>query len=151
MSLVSLLGLITFSTSLSVSTVANQKAGTGAHLPVGKDGDGEYTAATKGCFDVIDVATPLVLNEISKQPIRIDGSPALHIADYGTADAGTSLGLLSKMVSAYRERLEDNNKEVVIHYEDQLTNEWQVSKDENIKYHGHDVCVLHNNQIDSPF
>ncbi len=117
-------------TSLSASTVANQKVGTGAHLPVGKDGEGEYTAATKGCFDVIDVATPLVLDEISKQPIRADGSPAIHIADFGTADAGTSLGLLSKMVKAYRKRMENDEKEVVIHYEDQLTNEWQVS----IKY-----------------
>lgn len=126
-SLLLLTTLIALSKSLSASTAAVQKAGgTGAHLPIGKDGEGEYTAATKGCFDVIDVATPLVLDEIAKQPIRANGSPSIHIADFGTADAGTSLGLLSKMVKAYRERLEDENKEVVIHYEDQLTNEWQV-------------------------
>ena len=87
-------------------------------------------------FDVIATATPLVLREIEKQPLRPFGlgSPAFHIADYGTADAGTSLGLLSKMVQAVREQYQkDNNdsnktngqKEVVIHYEDQLTNEWQ--------------------------
>jgi len=97
------------------------------HVPIGKDGEGEYTAATKGCFDVIDAATPLVVEEIMKQPMRPfgSGSPAFHIADYGTADAGTSLGLLSKMTTAHRERVSDDKKEIVIHYEDQVTNEWQ--------------------------
>lgn len=100
--------------------------GAGVHVPIGKDGEGEYTASTKGCFDVIDTATPLVLKQIKKQPLRPFGvgSPAYHIADYGTADAGTSLGLLSRMVQAVRHR-SDEKKDVVIHYEDQLTNEWQ--------------------------
>jgi SAM-dependent methyltransferase len=77
-------------------------------------------------FDVINTATPLVLNEIKKQPFCSPGvgSSAYHIADYGTADAGTSLGLMSEMVNAVRERAGDD-KEVVVHYEDQLTNEWQ--------------------------
>ena len=59
---------------------------------------------------------------MKKQPLRPFGvgSPAYHIADYGTADAGTSLGLMSKMVEAVRERAGDE-KEVVVHYEDQLT------------------------------
>ncbi|KAL3787359.1 hypothetical protein HJC23_004384 [Cyclotella cryptica] len=101
--------------------------GAGVHVPIGKDGEGEYTASTKGCFDVIDTATPLVLNEIEKQKLRPFGvgSAAYHIADYGTADAGTSLGLLSQMIQAVRDRSEDDDKEVVLHYEDQLTNEWQ--------------------------
>lgn len=70
---------------------------------------------------MIDAATPLVLDQMKKQPLRPFGvgSPAYHIADYGTADAGTSLGLMSKMVQAVRER--KSEKEVVIHYEDQLT------------------------------
>jgi len=102
------------------------QAGTGAHKPVGKDGDGEYTASTKGCFDVIDTAGPLILDEIRKQAPRLtQGSPAYHIADYGTADAGTSLGLLTKMVTAVRKSFENEEQDVVIHYEDQLTNEWQ--------------------------
>jgi len=110
-----------------VSSTTGARAGAGVHIPVGKDGEGEYTAATKGCFDVIDGATPLVLKEIMKQPIRPFGvgSPAFHIADYGTADAGTSLGLLSKIVTAHRDRVGDDKKEIAIHYEDQLTNEWQ--------------------------
>ena len=72
--------------------------------------------------DVIDTATPLVLAQIEKQPLRPFGvgSPAYHIADYGTADAGTSLGLVTKMVGAVRARAGEE-KEVAIHYEDQLT------------------------------
>ena len=95
--------------------------GTGVHAPVGRDGEGLYTASTKGCFDVIDTASPLILNEIEKQAERKLGSYAYHIADYGTADGGTSLGLMTKMVQKVRMRNGDDEKEVVLHYEDQLT------------------------------
>merc|ERR1740138_1938480 len=84
------------SSSMNAATAFALKVKTpiaNVHTPVGKDGDGEYTAATKGCFDVIEAASPLVLREVSSQPIR-EGQ-AVHVADYGTADAGTSLGLLS--------------------------------------------------------
>jgi len=119
------------------------------HTPVGKDGEGAYTAATKGCFDVIDAATPLILQEVSKQPIH--ESRAFHVADYGTADAGTSLGLLSKVVRAVRERTTDTNdeKEVVIHYEDQLNNEWKSVFNHalgNIK-----VSDAYNQEINTPY
>ena len=92
------------------------------HVPIGKDGEGEYSASTKGCFDVIDAATPLVIQEIKSQPLRPFGvgSQAFHIADYGTADGGTSLGLITKMIKSIRDR-QETTKEVVIHYEDQLT------------------------------
>merc|ERR1712071_567066 len=66
-----------------------------------------------------------ILDEIGKQTTRPFGSPAFHIADFGTADAGTSLGLMTKMVEGVRKHVGDDGKEVVIHYEDQLTNEWQ--------------------------
>lgn len=114
----------TLTSSMSVATataVDKATGGAGVHVPVGRDGEGLYSASTKGCFDVIDAATPLVLNEIEKQSIRPFGSPAFHIADFGTADAGTSLGLMTKMVEGVRKRIGDDEKEVVIHYEDQLT------------------------------
>jgi len=127
-----LLSRLSASNSLAVASASTATGGAGVHVPIGKDGDGEYTASTKGCFDVIDTATPLVLEQIKKQPLRAFGVAAYHIADYGTADAGTSLGLMTKMVEAVRERSSDETnddgdekKEVVIHYEDQLTNEWQ--------------------------
>ncbi|CAJ1949436.1 unnamed protein product [Cylindrotheca closterium] len=110
-------------TSFALVSLAS-KAGTGVHKPVGKDGEGEYTAATKGCFDVIDTATPAILGEIFKQD-AISSPRAYHIADYGTADAGTSLGLLSRMVESVRKHNNNDEQEVVVHYEDQLTNEWQ--------------------------
>ena len=77
---------------------------------------------TTHSFDVIATATPLVIEQIKKQPLRPFGvgSPAYHIADYGTADAGTSLGLMNEMIQAVRERA-GGDKEVVVHYEDQLT------------------------------
>jgi hypothetical protein len=103
----------------STTTCDAATGGTGAHVPVGRDGEGLYSASTKGCFDVIDAATPLVLRELELQTLRTSGSDAYHIADYGTADAGTSLGLMTKMVDAVREKQSD--KEVVLHYEDQLT------------------------------
>jgi hypothetical protein len=109
--------------SLALTAASNEKAvrPLSIHTPVGKDGEGAYTAATKGCFDVINTAAPLILEEVAKQPIR--PNQAFHVADYGTADAGTSLGLLTRVVQKLREREED--KEVVIHYEDQLGNEWK--------------------------
>jgi len=113
------------SSTESMAFTTSSKLTQSIHLPVGQDGEGEYSAATKGCFDVIDTATPLVLTEIAQQSERDSGASAYHIADYGTADGGTSLGLLSKMVNAVRER-GSKDKEVVLHYEDQATNEWQV-------------------------
>jgi len=111
-----------FRSTFALQSVAS-KAGAGVHKPVGKDGEGEYTAATKGCFDVIDAVTPVILEEISKQDTL--SSRAYHIADFGTADAGTSLGLLSRMVESVRKHNNKDDMEVVLHYEDQLTNEWQ--------------------------
>ena len=112
--------LLIFSTFIftnGIATATRAAGGTGVHAPVGPDGEGIYSASTKGCFDVIDTATPLVLKELKKQFKR---SNTYHIADYGTADGGTSLGLMSKMVQEVRKRDCDNEKEVVIHYEDQL-------------------------------
>lgn len=111
--------LLTNATALAVAAVAKDTFA--VHVPVGKDGEGAYTAATKGCFDVINTAAPLVLNQVSRQPIR--ARMPFHVADYGTADAGTSLGLLTQVVKEIRKREEE--KQVVIHYEDQLTNEWK--------------------------
>ncbi|VEU38650.1 unnamed protein product [Pseudo-nitzschia multistriata] len=138
-----------FSSSMNGATAFALKfAAENVHTPVGKDGEGAYTAATKGCFDVIDMATPLVLQEISEQHINPDR--AFHVADYGTADAGTSLGLLTKVVRSVRKRTSgDDKKEVVIHYEDQLNNEWKSVFNHalgNIK-----VTDAYNNEIDTPF
>mmetsp|Transcript_15536 Transcript_15536/g.32025 ORF Transcript_15536/g.32025 Transcript_15536/m.32025 type:complete len:408 (+) Transcript_15536:55-1278(+) len=92
------------------------------HKPIGEDGEGEYTASTKGCFDVIEAALPLVLDSISSVPMPSGGNPFV-VADYGTADAGTSLGTMSKIVEAVRSR--DPKIEIALQYEDQKDNEWK--------------------------
>ena len=93
------------------------------HAPVGEDGEGLYTASTKGCFDVIAAATPLVLSSIEAIPAPSPGNP-LVVADYGTADAGTSLGLMTSIVDLARS-LYSPSLEVSIRYEDQKDNEWR--------------------------
>jgi hypothetical protein len=91
------------------------------HKPVGKDGEGLYTASTKGCFDVINKATATVLQMVETANL-VEGSPYV-VADFGTADAGTSLGLMCLIVDKLREVAP--GKEVSINYEDQLQNEWK--------------------------
>lgn len=91
------------------------------HAPVGEDGKGEYTAATKGCFDVINKATPMVLDSV--KALSIKKNQPFTVADFGTADGGTSLGLMTKVVEAVREKSPD--QEIVLAYEDQAINEWK--------------------------
>ena len=117
-----------FSTKASAEQVSKEKQHQDIHVPVGTDGAGEYTAATKGCFDVIQKATPLVLDSVkavlSKHHKDLgDAAAAFAIADYGTADGGTSLGLMSQIVQQVHANNAD--REIVIHYEDQLVNEWK--------------------------
>ena len=70
------------------------------HAPIGRDGEGLYTASTKGCFDVIDAATPAVLAQVQKAALTTKGP--FIIADFGTADAGTSLGLMCRVIDKVR-------------------------------------------------
>ena len=83
-----------------------------------------YTTSTKGCFDVINEATPLVIECLNNIPIPNASDRAFVIADYGTADAGTSLGLMSLIVNTVREKT-GQNLEISIQYEDQKDNEWR--------------------------
>mmetsp|Transcript_2492 Transcript_2492/g.2752 ORF Transcript_2492/g.2752 Transcript_2492/m.2752 type:complete len:466 (-) Transcript_2492:65-1462(-) len=129
------------------TTKAKKNKNSVVHTPVGTDGEGDYTASTKGCFDVIDAATPLILQEIQRQPIR-DNHP-FHIADMGTADAGTSLGLLSKIVKMVRARTKEEEKEIVIHYEDQKDNEWKSVFNHALGYQP--VTDAYGQDIDTPY
>lgn len=45
--------LSTFSASNSLVATATATGGAGVHVPVGKDGDGEYTASTKGWYVIL--------------------------------------------------------------------------------------------------
>jgi hypothetical protein len=97
------------------------------HSPYGAEGAGYYSEATKGCYDVMDNAKPMVLEAVrralaSRQALCTAGTP-FHVADFGTADAGTSMPLLRAVVRAVR-LAEGPATPIVVCYEDQTTNDW---------------------------
>ena len=96
------------------------------HVPYGEDGSGHYTLATKGCFDVIENAKELcleALNKAEKPSSATTQEQALCIADYGTADGGTSMPLITELIRAHRKR--DPNGDVLVTYEDQPNNDFK--------------------------
>ena len=98
----------------------------GKHVPFGEAGTGAYTALTKGCFDVIGgceaLATVAVDRALAaRQAQGTVGSP-FTIADFGTADCGTSLPLLRTLVAHVRAA--DAGAPIVVAYEDQAQNDW---------------------------
>ena len=113
------------SVSRLLSSVAESQ---GKHVPFGKSGAGLYSAKTKGCFDVIAncEALALVALERALSARRSAGTAnrsSFNIADFGTADAGTSLPLLRTVTAAVRKAEPD--APIVVHYEDQAQNDWQ--------------------------
>ena len=98
------------------------------HTPFGSSGSSLYSSATKGCFDVIDNATPLVLDCIDelvsdRNNLGLSDS-AFNIADFGTADGGTSIRLMHKIISRIRTDKHHKYTPICIHYEDQPNNDW---------------------------
>ena len=92
------------------------------HVPLGEDGVGLYSEATRGCFSVLEAAAPLVSAAVAAVPKPPAGTP-YGVADFGTADAGTSLPLLHGVVGQIRAAEPD--REVAVLYEDQPSNEWR--------------------------
>ena len=70
---------------------------------VAMKGAGYYSRATTGAKDVIDNATPMVLDAADALPIPEDGRP-ITVADMGCADGGTSMEMIGKVVQALRRR-----------------------------------------------
>jgi hypothetical protein len=64
---------------------------------------GHYSTATKGCKDVIDGATPLVLDAIHRLPETAPARP-FPMMDMGCADGETSLEMVQRAVGAVRAR-----------------------------------------------
>ena len=119
----------------------------GKHKPFGADGSGYYSDNTKGCYDVIKNASDLVLRSCgcsdlsTTPPIHICSDPPLRsvdeltdkmsaddntpfvVADYGTADGGTSMPLMYAVVERVRAKLP--NKPIFIWYEDQAQNDFK--------------------------
>ena len=70
---------------------------------VAMKGAGYYSRSTAGAKDVIDNATPMVLDAANALPIPEDGRP-ITVADMGCADGGTSMEMIGKVVQALRRR-----------------------------------------------
>ena len=63
---------------------------------------GYYSARTKGAKDVIDNATPLVLDAVEALDLDPASLRPIGLADFGTADGGTSMQMIGRAVSALR-------------------------------------------------
>ena len=98
----------------------------GKHVPFGEAGTGAYTQLTKGCFDVIGgceaLATLAVDRALAARQAQGTVGSTFTIADFGTADGGTSLPLLRTLVAHVRAA--DPVAPIVVAYEDQAQNDW---------------------------
>jgi hypothetical protein len=93
------------------------------HTPLGEDGAGLYSLSTRGCFDVINLNTDLMMETTDAVLAKIPGGGAVTFCDYGTADGGTSIPLFNKLVKKCKDQQAD--RDVWVFYEDQPGNEWK--------------------------
>jgi hypothetical protein len=84
-------------------------------------GGGYYSLATLGAKHVIDGATPLVLDAIARMP---DDAGAFMMSDMGTADGGTSLDLVAKVIDTVKRRWPA--REIAIVHTDQPRNDFNA-------------------------
>ena len=86
-------------------------------------GGGVYSLATIGAKHVIDAATPMVLEAIESLPLESIGD-GFTLSDMGTADAGTSLAMITRAIDCVRERAAQAPITVV--YADQPRNDFNA-------------------------
>ena len=104
-----------------------------SHEPLSADpafASGFYTDNTLGCFNVVAETTPMVLDSLEPaiSAWTKGGSPesAIVVADYGTADGGTSMILMHELCAALRrEGTATADAPISIIYEDQSVNVWR--------------------------
>ncbi len=82
---------------------------------------GLYSLATTGAKDVIDIATPRVLDAIGDMDIS---SGRFALADTGCADAGTSLDMIRRAIEKIQEMKPDI--QVTVIYADQPANDYNA-------------------------
>jgi len=82
---------------------------------------GLYSLATTGARDVIDKATPRVLEAL--ETISIDTDSSWCFSDMGCADGGTSLGLWTAVISQLRQA---DQSDIQIVYADQAHNDFNA-------------------------
>ena len=94
-----------------------------SHVPFGPDGSGFYSDNTKGCYLVIQEALPLIMSAV-EQVSNIDPKEVFCIADYGTADGGTSLPVIVNCIEKLKAKY-GNDLPINVVYEDQPTNDFK--------------------------
>ena len=77
----------------------SQASGTARDISM--KGAGYYSKATTGAKDVIDNATPMILDAIERMDFPDDGR-IITMADMGCADGGTSIGMVREALTAIR-------------------------------------------------
>lgn len=112
-------------------TPMNENGGDSAfgksHVPFSEKGEGVYSLATQGCFDVINNAKEVVLNQF-EEAIRKHGfsdacKEPVVLCDFGAADGGTSLELWNDVIAKCQSILPDT--EIEMKYEDQPNADFQ--------------------------
>ncbi len=89
-------------------------------------GGGAYSLATRGAKDVIDIATPRVLEAVNQLGLS-PTSERFTMADMGCADGGTSLEMVRSVLGRVRERSPAVQSTVV--YADQPGNDYNALVD----------------------
>ncbi len=84
-------------------------------------GGGYYSQSTRGAKDVIDNATPMLLEAVAALPDPAPGQP-IRIADYGCADGGTSKKAIRDTIAAINARWP--GAQVQVTYTDLASNDW---------------------------
>jgi len=86
-------------------------------------GGGLYSLATIGAKHVIDAATPMLLDAVENLPLESFAS-GFTVSDMGTADAGTSMSMITKVIDAVDARAPQAPINVV--YSDQPRNDFNA-------------------------
>lgn len=84
----------------------------------------DYSARTRGAKDVIDATWPLAEKAINSLTIGAGSDSPLYFGDYGTADGGTSLDFVTKLVTKARENQGD--RYIHINYSDLPMNDFNA-------------------------
>ncbi len=84
-------------------------------------GGGYYSQSTRGAKDVIDNAAPMMMQAVAALPEPEHGQP-VRIADYGTADGGTSKKTIRDTVGTLKDRWPD--RQIQVTYTDLASNDW---------------------------
>lgn len=77
-----------------------------AHVPYGTEGAATYSKITLGCFDVVMKARDMIDESIQALDLSADSSATVRIADFGSADGGPLMPMVTHIRSIIPEGCE---------------------------------------------